>query len=59
MSEKNKVIAADPMAGDLIIHFSDGKSVLFHADYLEQIRHKDENQVLSNELADDEDLQEE
>ena len=34
MSEETKVAAADTMKGDVILHFSDGESVLFHGEYL-------------------------
>ena len=53
MSDKARIIAADLTAGDLIVHFADGESVLFHADYLSQARREDNNQLLLKELNDE------
>jgi hypothetical protein len=51
-----KVVAADVMRGDLLVHFSDGESVLFQAEFLKQVRHEHGNRLLSddNDEGDDE-----
>ena len=43
-----RVAAADPNKGDLIIHFSDGTSVLYHAHFLYDVRADDGNVALSD-----------
>lgn len=43
-----RVVAADPTSGNLIVHFSDGTSVLYHAHFLHEVRHDDGNIALPN-----------
>lgn len=38
-----RVVGADPTKGDLIVHFSDGTSVLYHAHFLNAVRADDGN----------------
>lgn len=52
-----KVVAADPMKGDLLVHFSNGTSVLYHSNFLYDVRDDDGNVALSNE-AEEEDSDE-
>ncbi len=44
------VVAADPNKGDLIVHFSDGTSVLYHAHFLHDVRDDDGNVALPDTI---------
>ena len=57
MDEKQAIRAADPMHGDLLIHFSDGQSVLFQAEYLYEARDADGNEVVPNEAIEPQEIE--
>lgn len=42
-----QVVAADPDKGDLIVHFSNGTSILYHAHFLHEVRDDDGNIALA------------
>ena len=48
-SDQIRVIDADTISGNLLIHFSNGTSVLFQAHFLWQVRQSDGNVAISNE----------
>ncbi|MGI4828541.1 MAG: hypothetical protein ACRYFU_10185 [Janthinobacterium lividum] len=45
------IVAADVMRGDVLIHFSDGSSVLFRSSYLNANRNQDGNEPIPDKLV--------
>lgn len=54
MSKQEAIVAVDIMRGDLLVHFGDGESVLFRAEFLRRVRHEHGNRVLSDEIEEEE-----
>ena len=50
------ILAADVMRGDILIHFSDGASVLFRALYLSNSRGEDENYLVPIDMIEPNEL---
>lgn len=48
-----EVLGADRIRGGLLVHFSDGLSVLFHAKVLYDVRNDDGNVPISNDPVDE------
>ena len=42
----------DRTENGMIVHFSNGESVLYHADFLYEVRHHDHNRPLPDPIAD-------
>ena len=55
---KIRIVAADPTKGDLIVHFSDGTSVLYHAHFLDEVRNDDGNVALPDTAEEESSLEE-
>ena len=49
--ERLIIVDADKMNGNLLIHFSSGKSVLYHAQFLWDVRKHDGNVALPDDAA--------
>lgn len=47
--EQIRVLGADLVGGGLLIHFSDGLSVLYHSQFLYSVRDDDGNVLIPNE----------
>jgi hypothetical protein len=48
-SDKIVILEAERMNGGLLIHFSDGLVVLFHTQFLNDVRNEDGNQLVPSE----------
>jgi hypothetical protein len=48
-SDKIVILEAERMNGGLLIHFSDGVVVLFHTQFLYDVRNEDGNQPVPSE----------
>ena len=47
------IVAADRIQGDLLVHFSDGLSILYRAQFLYDVRNAPGNLVVLNSLIEE------
>ena len=53
--ERLKIVEAEKISGNVLVHFSNNVSILYHAQFLWDVREHDGNVAVSNEPSEEDD----